>query len=155
MKILLKTIWAMLLYLWQLPQNLVGLLFLLVLRKKQLVHKQDGRQFYVARAMRGAISLGRYIILSENNARRKPVYDHEYGHTVDSRKWGWLYLPVIGLCSGLHCLLYDRTTNYYDYWTERRANRFGRIEGYAGEYEYEKAGRVRIDITDMPIQSIG
>ena len=123
------------LYLWQLPQNLLGLLFLLVLRH-QLVHEQDGRRFYVARAMRGAISLGDYIILSESSTRRKPVYDHEYGHTVDSRRWGWLYLPVIGLCSGLHCLLYDRATNYYDYWTERRANRFGGIEGYAGEFEY-------------------
>lgn len=123
------------LYLWQFPQNLLGLLFLLVLRHR-LVHTQDGRRFYVARAMRGAISLGDYIILSEGSVRRKPVYDHEYGHTVDSRRWGWLYLPVIGLCSGLHCLLYDRATNYYDYWTERRANRFGGIEGYAGEFEY-------------------
>lgn len=136
MKNFLKTVWAALLYSWQLPQNLLGLLFLLVLRTRRLVHEQDGRRFYVARAMRGAISLGYYIILSESSARRKPVYDHEFGHTVDSRKWGWLYLPVIGLCSGLHCLLYDRAANYYDYWTERRANRFGGIDGYAGELEY-------------------
>lgn len=136
MKNFLKTVWNVWLYFWQLPQNLLGLLFLLVLRKRRLVHEQDGRRFYVARAMRGAISLGDYIIISENNSRRKPVYDHEFGHTVDSRKWGWLYLPVIGLCSGLHCLLYDRATSYYDYWTERRANRFGGIEGYAGEFEY-------------------
>ena len=136
MKNFLKTVWDVWLHFWQLPQNLLGLLFLLVLRTRRLVHEQDGRRFYVARAMRGAISLGDYIIISENSSRRKPVYDHEFGHTVDSRKWGWLYLPVIGLCSGLHFLLYDQATNYYDYWTERRANRFGGIEGYAGEFEY-------------------
>ena len=145
MKNFLKTVWDVWLYFWQFPQNLLGLLFLLVLRTRRLVHEQDGRRFYVARAMRGAISLGDYIIISENSARRKPVYDHEFGHTVDSRKWGWLYLPVIGLCSGLHCLLYDRDANYYDYWTERRANRFGGIEGYAGEFEYT-GGRVCIDL---------
>lgn len=82
----MKIAWAILLYLWQLSQNLLGQLFLLELRKRRLVHEQDGRRFYVARVMRGAISLGDYIIISENSARRKPVHDHEFGHTVDSRK---------------------------------------------------------------------
>lgn len=56
-----------------------SVLFLLVLRKRRLVHEQDGRRFYVARAMRGAISLGDYIIISENSSRRKPVYDLDFG----------------------------------------------------------------------------
>lgn len=88
MRTFLKTVWTRLLYFWQLPQNLLGLLFLLALQNKQFIHEQAGRRFYVVRAMRGAISLGGYIIISENSSRRKPVCDHEFGHTVDSRKWG-------------------------------------------------------------------
>lgn len=50
---------------------------------------------------------------------------HEYGHTFDSRIWGALYLPVIGL----HSISDIDDPNC---WTEIRANRFAKK--YFGEF---------------------
>ena len=57
------------------------------------------------------------------------IYAHEYGHTVDSQLWGWLYLPVVGLPSlvsqalGLSQKGRHRHDNF---WVERRADRLGK-----------------------------
>ena len=72
-------------------------------------------------------------------ARHSPfnIYRHEYGHTVDSQRWGWLYLPVVGLGSlvsqalGLNPRVRHR---HEDFWAERRADRLG--ERYFGKDEW-------------------
>lgn len=55
---------------------------------------------------------------------------HEYGHTVDSQLWGWLYLPAIGLPSlmsqalELAGLLRHRHGSFYaERWADRHASR--------------------------------
>lgn len=73
-----------------------------------------------------------------------PYITHEYGHSMDSRLWGPLYLLVIGLPSGLHLLVrrwfkarFPSLENYYDFYTERRANKKAGIEVVktpAGQY---------------------
>ena len=45
---------------------------------------------------------------------------HEFGHTADSQRLGWLYLPVIGLPSLLSA---SGKGNHNVFWTETRANR--------------------------------
>lgn len=53
---------------------------------------------------------------------------HEYGHTVDSQRWGWLYLPVVGL-SSLTSQIMElggvRRHRHQFFWTEKRADRLG------------------------------
>ena len=45
---------------------------------------------------------------------------HEFGHTADSQRFGWLYLPVIGLPSLLSAF---GKGDHSVFWTETRANR--------------------------------
>ena len=116
-----------LLFLWQFPQNLVGLLFLLFIRgeKKQTLH---GITFYFSKRFPGGISLGSFIILGYANEKS---IRHEYGHSIQSKYLGWLYLPVVGLPSLLHAAFHDCRSigkTYYHYWTETWADRLSGVK---------------------------
>ena len=86
-----------LLYVWQLPQNLLGLLLLLFYKREKVYHRLNCRVFYFTSEMPSGISLGKYIIM--NREDREDGMRHEYGHTVQSVHLGWFYLFVIGLPS--------------------------------------------------------
>lgn len=87
----------LLLYLWQLPQNLLGLLMLLYYKHEKVYHKLNGRIFYYTKEMPSGISLGNYIIM--NREDKKEGMKHEYGHSIQSRILGPIYLIIIGLPS--------------------------------------------------------
>lgn len=53
LKKLLKIIWAVLLYLWQLPQNLIGLAYLAFCFDRVKITKQRGAVFYATKHARG------------------------------------------------------------------------------------------------------
>lgn len=146
---LLHTLVHVLLYIWQLPQNLVGLIYMIILKGEKRIVKQRNTAFYVAPTMNGGVSLGNYIFLSERSGLKEPAYDHEFGHCIQSRILGPLYLPIVGLCSGLHCLFHNRKNNYYEFWTEKWANKLGGIEGYEGEYHYHKDGVIRTVYSEL------
>ena len=137
------------LYIWQLPQNLAGLGYKIILRGEKRILKQRSTAFYVAPTMNGGVSLGNYIFLSEKSGLREPVYDHEFGHCIQSRILGPLYLPIVGLRSGLHCMLHNSANNYYDFCTEKWANKLGGVEGYAGEFHYHKDGIIRTVYSEL------
>ena len=110
-----------LLYLWQLPQNLLGLLVILFTgaEKKEDIYYTDGYWFDV--------SLGNYIIFGGffNSTDEK----HETGHQKQSLYLGWLYLLVIGLPSVIGNLL-NRVIDfdYYKQPWEAWADRLGGVE---------------------------
>lgn len=115
------------LYIWQLPQNLIALLFLLYLQNEQK-HELKGIKFYYSEKFPGGISLGEYIIVGTENYS---TVKHEYGHVLQSRILGPLYLFVIGIPSLLHaglhnCENFDK--RYFHFYTERWADKLGRIE---------------------------
>lgn len=110
-------------YLWQLPQNLLGLIFLLFLKGEEKRTLYD-ITFYYAKGFKGGISLGKYIILGYI---RKDSIRHEYGHCIQSKYLGWLYLLVIGLPSLIHAWLY-KGDNYYSFWAEKWANKLGKVK---------------------------
>ena len=87
-----------LLYIWQLPQNLLGLALLAYYQHEKAYHRLNGRTFYYTTEMISGISLGNYIIM--NREDREDGMRHEYGHTIQSRWLGWFYLLIIGLPSG-------------------------------------------------------
>ena len=84
-----------LLYLWQLPQNLLGLILCLIYPDKFPTALKDVK-VHVNQSFPSGISLGNYIIVKYV---RPNTISHEYGHHLQSLKWGWLYLIVIGLPS--------------------------------------------------------
>ena len=123
----MKTVQHIALYIWQLPQNLLGLLFLLVL-KGETRHRLGDIRFYFLKSFPGGITLGEYIIVG---TRQQLTVRHEFGHVRQSRMLGWLYLIVIGLPSVLWAWLGERIApgkSYYWFYTERWANRLGGVE---------------------------
>ena len=127
--------------LWELPQTVLGWF---VSRRvtvenetaykgrRMLWFKEDS---WFSRLLSSG-SLGLYILLpsgSDLNAA-----GHEYGHCLQSAKWGWLYLPVIGIPSLFNNLrgriVYKGWTraqseaDYYSRYPEKEADRLGGVE---------------------------
>lgn len=112
------------LYLWQLPQNLLGLLFLLFIRGEER-HKLGDITFYYKDGFTGGISLGNYIIIG---SKCQKSVKHEYGHCRQSQRLGWLYLIVVGLPSILHAAFCRcRRHSYYSFYTEKWADKLGGV----------------------------
>lgn len=119
---------SVLMYIWQLPQHLLGLLLLLTFKGQRESYK--GVTYYYCKRLKGGISLGKYILLG--NHREKDIF-HEYGHCKQSLRLGWLYLLVIGVPSLVWATIYGRATRqtlngYYKFYTERWADKLGGVE---------------------------
>ena len=119
------------LFLWQLPQNLVALAVLPFIGKLRVVARRNycigvaGSRFPDNAS---GVSLGNFAIFHPDSIRDDFTIRHEMdGHAVDSMIFGPLYLFIIGIPSVLHLLFMKKGGDYYDFWTERRANRFARI----------------------------
>ena len=117
-----------LLWIWQFPQHIVGLLILLFI-KGESKHKFDGITYYYYDPFPGGISLGNYMILGDKWSQS---IKHEYGHTLQSRMLGPLYLFVIGIPSiiwaGLYGSVIRETHNgYYKFYTEKWADKLGKV----------------------------
>ena len=126
-----------LLYLWQLPQNLLGLLLVKILGAEFFTTRYIRRcnnqiaRIYTTPKIGGGVSLGRYIIINEHLADNNRTKAHEAGHCVQSIYLGWLYLIVIGIPSGIWCWIYDNfdiEADYYSFYTERWADRIAGIK---------------------------
>lgn len=130
-----------LLYAWQLPQNLLGLL-LIAIYKPQRVHvMENGVEIHYSSKMTGGISLGKYCLVNtyhyrtniKNSLKRDTVRHEAIGHTKQSRMFGWLYLIVIGLPSIVWAMLYGRViketkNGYYRFYTEKWADKIANVE---------------------------
>ena len=130
MKKVLNAIYSAILFLWQLPQNLVALVMMPFIGKLTLLEHRNHQYVFEASKMMGGISLGTFIYLSPGLAKNQVYHEHELGHGFDSRWFGPLYLFVIGLPSLLWACTYNENSQcYYSFYTERRANRnIGTIE---------------------------
>lgn len=129
MKLIIKYIRNLILFIWQLPQHIVALIYFgyLVMMCKDLgVDSRYKQAIVIPCVMRGAITLGNYVFVGLNSEYRKTV-KHELGHTIQSKILGPLYLIVIGIPSITYCGLRRlfpslRKKNYYNFYTERTAN---------------------------------
>lgn len=115
-------------YIWQLPQNIIGLLYksLIFTTKDYSNSYTDYKLFY--KNSRGSVSLGKYIFVNINLSNLDRVIKHEVGHYKQSCLLGPLYLLVIGIPSitwaTLHSYIpYFRKYNYYSFYTEKWANK--------------------------------
>lgn len=142
MKKFLNIIKEIALWIWQFPQNIVGLITLAIMGYEKVLTAENGNKIYFSKKMSGGISLGKYSIISDYYIRRvstdKSILDldvtrHEaIGHGTQSRYLGPLYLPIVGLQSiiwaGLYGSVIPYTYNgYYKFWTERWADKLGGI----------------------------
>ena len=129
MKLIMNYIRNLMLFIWQLPQHLLAILYIgyLVMMCKDLgVDSRYKQAIVIPCVMRGAVTLGCYVFVGLNSEYRKTV-KHELGHTIQSKILGPLYLIVIGIPSITYCGLRRifpslRKKNYYDFYTEKWAN---------------------------------
>ena len=129
MKLIMKYIRNLILFIWQLPQHIVALIYFgyLVMMCKDLgVDSRYKQAIVIPCVMRGAITLGNYVFVGLNSEYKETV-KHELGHTIQSKILGPLYLIIIGIPSITYCGLRRifpslRKKNYYDFYTEKWAN---------------------------------
>ena len=117
-------------YIWQLPQNLLGVLWKNVKKESIIteISNDDLRSVeakgYLMRAG-GAVTLGQYVFISQTYRDQSITIKHECGHVKQSLILGPLYLIVIGIPSILHAALNkyigccDKSDEgYYHFYTE-------------------------------------
>lgn len=136
----MRYVLTIVLYLWQLPQNLLGLVLALLCDPVTHTMKLGKHRWmevlvnYTGWMRRGnsayGVSLGRYIFLYEHkNSDDMTSERHEYGHCMQSLILGPLYLIVIGLPSLIHAIWWKPGKgNYYAFPTERWADKLGGVE---------------------------
>lgn len=118
-------------YIWQLPQNLCGIIWRGV-KKNDIIARvgstdasEVGAQIYLMKSG-GGLSLGKYIFISQTYKDQSLTIKHECGHVRQSKILGPLYLLVIGIPSILHaylnsylgCCWKEGKYNYYHFYTE-------------------------------------
>jgi len=124
-------------FIWGLPQNLVGFVMYLMFKKKaiKIEHFRDSVVLEVRHGkLGGAVSLGMFIfIFSDYRSRREWVVKHEYGHSIQSKILGPLYLLVIGLPSITWAGFFKEyrrknKVSYYWFYPEKWANHLAGIK---------------------------
>ena len=125
---------------WEMPQTLIGHAYSQFRNAFCGVTRVDrlGGATYVIKEKNryeNGISLGNYLNINlwsvikddfETYAKKEPLLLHEFGHSFDSRLFGWLYLFVIGIPSLFSAM---GKGNHNVFWTEKRANR--KVSRYA------------------------
>jgi len=113
-------------------QNLIGLIGFIIFGIIGGKYKGKYNEAFVCEVKNryGSVSLGCFIFVTNYNDER--LIKHEYGHTLQSLKLGFLYLPIIGLPSLIWAGFFKkyRTKNnisYYNFFTEKWANKLGGI----------------------------
>lgn len=131
----MKKLKFILLYIWQLLQNLIGLV-VINFYKPQRVHTLDnGVKIYYSHKMKGGISLGNYCLINTghyrkdiNESLKRDTVRHEaIGHVKQSQLLGPLYLLIVGIPSLIWAILYGpiikpTKNGYYKFYTEKWAD---------------------------------
>lgn len=117
----------LILWLWQLPQNLLGLVLRLRWKGEKCTYK--GVTYIVGGGFHGGLSLGGTVFIQYHRIMAPTAWDHEYGHTRQSLYLGPLYLLVIGIPSGLWALTCRKKgDDYFNFWTEYWADKLGNVK---------------------------
>lgn len=124
----MKRIVEILLWIWQAPQNVVGLVFRLIYGWFAILFR--GVDVVVSERFPGGISLGRTIIVKRPYLEEPDTWNHEYGHTRQSLYLGPFYLFVVGIPSLLWAWYWkpSRGVSYYSFYTEKWADKLGGVE---------------------------
>jgi hypothetical protein len=127
---------------WECPQNALGAaLFAAQAARRNIVCTRfDRERVMVEIRSFGAISLGLFVFFTNQDNPYVPVgrenLDHEYGHSIQSRWLGPLYLPIVGVTSELRVLYAFahrhlrgyRWAGYYHGFPESWADRLGCVD---------------------------
>ena len=124
----MKRIVEILLWIWQAPQNVVGLVIRLIYGWTAILFR--GVDVVVSSRFPGGISLGRTIVVKRPYLANADTWNHEYGHTRQSLYLGPFYLFVVGIPSLLWAWYWkpSRGVSYYSFYTEKWADKLGGVK---------------------------
>jgi hypothetical protein len=126
----MKIIFKIIAFVWELPQTILAY-FLYLFYKKDIcangIEKQN-HLFYINNNVFSGISLGRFIFLNIRYLKDKKTTYHEKGHSIQSLILGPFYLLVIGIPSLIHSLFNHNEKTYYNFYTEKWADKLYKIE---------------------------
>lgn len=124
----MKTLLNILLWVWQFPQNLLGMALRLIYGRPNAVFR--GVPVVVCPRFRSRISLGRTIVTKWPYLEDSKGWAHEYGHTRQSLYLGPLYLIIIGLPSLLWAVWWDKKRGipYSAFFIEKWADKLGGLD---------------------------
>ena len=122
------------LFVWQLPQNVIGFILSKLFACDVFFRNFDELkiQYYVAgrfNRLWSGVSIGNYIIIASNRYATETILRHEYGHQWQSKYLGLFYLILIGLPSLCGNILHRFIKfDYYKQPWEKWADRLGGVE---------------------------
>ncbi len=123
---------------WELPQTILALLFMLLFKTKKLDKNGRIRRIHDNRYLT-CFSLGEFIFFGRKYTDYpswERTQKHEFGHSIQSRILGPLYLPLIAIPSVI-CNMLSRMDNrtgkwfyrhYYDTPWEHGADLLGKVK---------------------------
>lgn len=124
------------LWIWQLPQNILG--YLLIKITKAHAVKVGKETLYLTSLFNSGICLGDYIIIDEytydwiSEFSLLDKLNHELGHQKQSRILGWLYLFIVGIPSitrNIYARLKNKNSDwYYSGYPENWADKLGGVK---------------------------
>ena len=135
----MSTLVNIIMYLWQLPQNIAGaILFCIYSILSDVIVVDEGTSVSIYTSIKGGLSLGAFNFLQRGYYRNPSKYVtktilHTKGHSKQSRILGPLYIIVIGVPSLIWkalwtCFKYFRNKDYYSFYTEKWADKLAGVE---------------------------
>lgn len=139
MKNIFSFILKLILFIWQLPQNIIGCIILLINKNNALKKSYNNINYYIVNKGIGAgISLGYFIFLS-SKSKNITLTDimHEHGHQIQSLYFGLIYLVIIGLPS-----IFLNIFNYIDLFSNKNINTIKLICNYYNSFPEKWADKL-------------
>jgi hypothetical protein len=136
----MKTVFLPFLFIWELPQNLLGFIVFLIMkgRKKIVTTEKEAHRLFIETTNTG-VSLGWFVFWTPAGNRFQYLTNdcrmHESGHALQSVKFGPLYLIIVGIPS-LSRVAYSKWyyrkyrrgwKNYFNGFPENRADKLGGV----------------------------
>ncbi|MDR1868067.1 MAG: hypothetical protein LBQ77_07365 [Treponema sp.] len=124
-----------LLFVWQLPQHILGLLLrCLCAGRCRAVKRKGAAVVFFIEHFWGGICLGAYIFIDYTLINDQRILTHEYGHFLQSRMLGPLYLLIVGVPSitmNIFCRILGPqsrfSARYYQRFPENWADKLGNM----------------------------
>ena len=120
-----------LLFLWQLPQNIVGFIVYIIckLRERGSITYKD--KITTLWLFPGGLSMGLYMFVYKDYDEN--LIQHEYGHTIQSLYLGPVYLLIIGIPSLIWAGCFQEfrrkhKISYYSFYPEKWADKLGGVK---------------------------
>lgn len=140
MKEITKFLVLSFLYLWELPQNILGLMFFVIMKSRQkIINTEIETHHLYFETPNTGVSLGWYIFWTQAGNRFSHLINdcrmHEYGHAKQSVILGPFYLIVVGIPSlsrvfyrkWYHKTYGQHWKNYFNGFPENWADQLGGI----------------------------